>query len=167
MNYILPALILIILVLALAKGVKTFDTFVQGATQGAMTIVRLIPSLVGLITAIGVLRASGALELLGGILEKPLEAVGMPEELLPLTIIRPVSGSGALAVLRDILTECGPDSYTGRVACVMMGSSETILYTMAVYTQGTPIKKAPKVLPAALAANISACLFALILCKIL
>lgn len=167
MAYILPALLLVILALAAAKGVHSFDAFVKGATEGATTIVKLIPSLVGLITAIGVLRASGALDLLGNILQKPLSAIGLPQDLLPLVVVRPVSGSAALAVVRDILVKCGADSYTGRVACVMMGSSETILYTMAVYTQGTPIKRLPKVLPAALAANLSACILALFLCRIL
>lgn len=167
MIYILPALILIILAMAAAKATRPFDAFVRGATEGATTIVKLIPSLVGLITAIGVLRASGALDLLGCILQRPLSAAGMPEDILPLLVVRPVSGSAALAVVRDILVKCGPDSYTGRVACVMMGSSETILYTMTVYTQGTPLKKIPKVLPAALAANLSACILALILCSVM
>ncbi len=167
MIYILPVLILVIVVLALIQGVRCFDVFAEGAKEGAGTIIRLIPSLVGLIVAIGVMRASGAFDLLGDILQKPMAQIGMPKELLPLVIIRPVSGSGALAVLKDILTQCGGDSYISRVACVMMGSSETILYTMAVYTQGTPVKKIPKVLPAALAANLTACVLALLLCLVL
>ncbi len=167
MTYILPILLVLILLLAFVKKVGVFDVFVQGATEGVQTILRLIPSLVGLITAIGVLRASGALDLAGELLRRPLAYIGMPEELLPLAIVRPVSGSAALAVVRDILVKCGVDSYTGRVACVMMGSSETILYTMTVYTQGTAIKRLPKVLPAALAAHIAACIFALVLCRVL
>ena len=167
MRYILPALIFLIVALGLVRRVPVFDLFTQGAKDGAATILKLIPSLVGLITAIGVLRASGALDLLGDFLRKPLSALGMPEQLLPLVVVRPMSGSGALAVVRDILENCGPDSYVGRVACVMMGSSETVLYTMAVYTQGTPVKKLPGVLPAALVANLFACIFALLTCSIL
>lgn len=167
MIYIIPVLIFIIIVVALVKGVACFDVFAEGAKEGAGTIVRLIPSLVGLIVAIGVLRASGALDILENLLQEPLSRIGMPEELLPLAVIRPVSGSGALAVLRDLLTQYGGDSYIGRVACVMMGSSETILYTMAVYTQGTPVKKIPKVLPAALAANVTVCVLALLLCRVM
>ncbi len=167
MMYILPVLILVIVVLALVQRVRCFDVFVEGAKEGAGTIIRLIPSLVGLIVAIGVVRASGAFDLLGDILQKPMSRIGMPKELLPLVIIRPVSGSGALAVLKDILTRCGSDAYISRVACVMMGSSETILYTMAVYTQGTPVKKIPKVLPAALAANLTAVVLALLLCRVM
>lgn len=167
MTYIIPVLILLVIALALVKGVRCFDVFVEGAKEGAGTILRLIPSLIGLIVAIGVMRASGAFDLLGDILQKPLSRVGMPAELLPLVMIRPVSGSGALAVLQDILAQYGGDAYIGRVACVMMGSSETILYTMTIYTQGTPIKKIPKVLPAALAANLTACVLAVLLCRIL
>lgn len=167
MIYIIPGLILFILVLALAKGVRCFDVFAEGAKEGAGTIIRLVPTLVGLIVAIGVMRASGAFELLGAALQKPLSAVGLPKDLLPLLMIRPVSGSGALAVLKDILAQCGSDSYIGRVACVMMGSSETILYTMTVYTRDTPVVKIPKVLPAALAANLAACVLALVLCRVL
>lgn len=167
MKYVLPALILMILGLAAASGTRAFEAFVRGAREGAITIVKLIPSLIGLITAVGVLRASGALEFLGTVLQKPLSVIGLPEELLPLLVVRPVSGSAALAVVRDILEKCGPDSYTARVACVMMGSSETILYTMTVYTQGTPLRKMPNVLPAALCANLSACAFALLLCRFL
>ncbi|MBR5280128.1 MAG: spore maturation protein [Clostridia bacterium] len=167
MKYILPALIFLIVSLGLVRKVAAFEHFTRGAKEGAMTILNLVPSLVGLITAIGVLRASGALEILGNILQTPLSYLGVPEELLPLVMVRPMSGSAALAVVRDILENCGPDSYAGRVACVMMGSSETVLYTMAVYTQGTPVKKLPGVIPAALIANLFACIFALLICKIL
>lgn len=167
MKYILPSFIFLIVALGLVRRLPVFDLFTQGAKNGAVTILKLVPSLVGLITAIGVLRASGALDILGNILQKPLSRIGMPEELLPLVVVRPMSGSGALAVVRDILQTCGPDSYAGRVACVMMGSSETVLYTMAIYTQGTPVKKLPGVLPAALVANLFACIFALLLCRVL
>lgn len=167
MTYIIPALVFVILIVALLRNVRCFDVFVDGAKEGAGTIVRLIPSLVGLIVAIGVLRASGAFDLLGNILQKPLSYIGMPEELLPLAVVRPVSGSGALAVLQDILTQHGGDSYIGRAACVMMGSSETILYTMAIYIQGTPVRKVPKVFPAALASSATACILALVLCRVM
>ncbi len=167
MKYILPSLIFLIVALGLTRKVSMFDVFTQGARDGAVTIIKLVPSLVGLITAIGVLRASGALDIVGDILQKPLSVLGIPEDLLPLVVVRPMSGSAALAVVRDILADCGPDSYAGRVACVMMGSSETVLYTMAVYTQGTPVKKLPGVLPAAIVANLFACIFALLVCSVL
>ena len=167
MKYLLPALIFLIVTFGLTRKVPVFDIFTQGAKDGVITILKLVPSLVGLITAIGVLRASGALDIVGNILQKPLSLLGIPEDILPLLIVRPMSGSAALAVVRDILENCGPDSYPGRVACVMMGSSETVLYTMAVYTQGTPVKKLPGVLPAALVANLFACIFALLLCSVL
>ena len=167
MKYILPALIFLIVSLGLVRNVAAFEQFTQGAKEGAATILKLVPSLVGLITAIGVLRASGALDLVGDILQKPLSFIGVPEEILPLVVVRPMSGSAALAVVRDILENCGPDAYAGRVACVMMGSSETVLYTMAVYTQGTPVKKLPGVIPAALIANLFACIFALLICSVL
>lgn len=137
MIYILPVFILLILIAGFIKGVPCFDSFVKGAQNGAMTIVRLVPALIGLIVAIGVFRASGALEMIVEFCRPFMEKIGADSDILPLVLIRPVSGSASLATLRDIIAECGADSHAARAACVMMGSTETIFYTMAVYTERT------------------------------
>ena len=167
MIYILPVFILLILIAGFIKGVPCFDSFVKGAQNGAMTIVRLVPALIGLIVAIGVFRASGALEMIVEFCRPFMEKIGADSDILPLVLIRPVSGSASLATLRDIIAECGADSHAARAACVMMGSTETIFYTMAVYTERTKIRWLPSVLPAALASNLISAVAAGIVCSFL
>ena len=167
MVYILPVFILLILAVVFIKGVPCFDRFVNGAQNGAMTIVRLVPALIGLIVAFGVFRASGALEMIVEFCRPFMEKIGADSEILPLVLIRPVSGSASLATLRDIIAECGADSHAARAACVMMGSTETIFYTMAVYTERTKIRRLPGVLPAALASNLISAVAAGIVCSFL
>lgn len=167
MIYILHVFILLILIAGFIKGVPCFDSFVKGAQNGAMTIVRLAPALIGLIVAIGVFRASGALEMIVEFCRPFMEKIGADSDILPLVLIRPVSGSASLATLRDIIAECGADSHAARAACVMMGSTETIFYTMAVYTERTKIRRLPGVLPAALASNLISAVAAGIVCSFL
>lgn len=167
MIYILPVFILLILIAGFIKGVPCFDSFVKGAQNGAMTIVRLAPALIGLIVAIGVFRASGTLEMIVEFCRPFMEKIGADSDILPLVLIRPVSGSASLATLRDIIAECGADSHAARAACVMMGSTETIFYTMAVYTERTKIRRLPGVLPAALASNLISAVAAGIVCSFL
>lgn len=167
MIYILPVFILLILIAGFIKGVPCFDSFVKGAQNGAMTIVRLAPALIGLIVAIGVFRASGALEMIVEFCRPFMEKIGADSDILPLVLIRPVSGSASLATLRDIIAECGADSHAARAACVMMGSTETIFYTMAVYTERTKIRRLTGVLPAALASNLISAVAAGIVCSFL
>ena len=165
MVYILPVFILVILVIGFVKGVPCFDSFVKGAQNGAMTIVRLVPALVGLIVSIGVFRASVALDLIVEFCRPFMEKIGANSDILPLVLIRPVSGSASLATLRDIIVKCGVDSHVARAACVMMGSTETIFYTMAVYTENTKIRRLPGVLPVALASNLISAIAAGIVCS--
>lgn len=167
MVYILPGFILLIVAVGFVKGVPCFDSFVKGAKNGAMTIVRLVPALIGLIVSVGVFRASGALDLLVDFCRPLMEKVGLSGDILPLVLIRPVSGSASLATLRDIIASCGADSHAARTACVMMGSTETIFYTMAVYTEHTKIRRLPGVLPAALASNLISAVAAGIVCSVL
>lgn len=167
MVYILPAFILFIIVIGFIKGVPCFDSFVKGAKNGAMTIVRLVPALIGLIVSIGVFRASGALDILVDFCRPLLDKIGLDSDVLPLVLIRPISGSASLATLRDIIIKCGVDSQAARAACVMMGSTETIFYTMAVYTEQTKIRRLPGVLPAALASNLISAIAAGIVCAII
>ncbi len=132
--------------------------------MGARTILDIIPSLIGLFVAIGVFRASGAMELIVNLLTPLGKLLGIDRELLPLALLRPVSGSASLALVQDVIKEQGVDTYLGRAAAVMMGSTETVFYTMAVYMGGNGIKKASGVLPAALAANLVSAVIACVLC---
>ncbi len=161
---ILPFLVLGILLLAWTGKVNMFRAFTLGAGEGAKTILDIIPSLIGLFVAIGVFKASGAMELVVDLLSPLGKLLGIDGELFPLVLMRPVSGSASLALVQDIIKEQGPDSYLGRAAAVMMGSTETIFYTMAVYMGGSGIKKATGVLPAALAANLVSAVVACMLC---
>ena len=135
--YIIPVLILAVFVYGAIKRVDVFSAFIEGAAEGLGVVARMIPPLVILMTAIGMLRASGALELLTGLLAPVLESVGMPREVAPLALLRPVSGSGSMAILSDIISQNGADSFAGRVAAVMTGSTETTFYTLALYFGST------------------------------
>lgn len=165
MIYIMPLFILIVMIIGFTKKVPCFDSFVKGAQEGISTIVKLVPSLIGLIVAVGVFRNSGVMDIVASKTMPILEKIGMDSEVLPLMLIRPVSGSASLATLRDIVSSSGPDSLAARTACVMMGSTETIFYTMAVYTEKSKIRKLPGVLTAALAANIISAISASIVCR--
>lgn len=152
--YAIPVIFLIILILGLIKDVKVYDVFVEGAREGITTIVKIIPTLVGLMVAVGVFKASGALELI--ILAfKPLAALlGIPAETIPLALMRPVSGSASLAIVNEIIRTYGPDSYIGRTASTMMGSTETIFYTLTIYFGSVGIKNIRFTLVAALFADL-------------
>ena len=164
---IIPAIVLGTLLCGFWKRVDCFGVFVRGAADGAKTILRIVPSLIGLFVAIGVFRASGAMDYVVGLLAPVGRFFGMEDTLLPLVLMRPVSGSASLALLEDTLRQCGADSEIGRAAAILMGSSETIFYTMAVYLGGSGIKKAPNVLAAALISNFAAALVACQLVKFL
>lgn len=151
--YAVPVLFLLILGAGLSKQINVFDTFVEGAKDGINTILRILPPLIGLMTAVGVLRASGALDFLVYLLKPPAAVLGIPPEAMPLALLRPVSGSASLALVAEIVREYGPDSYVGRVVSTMMGSTETIFYTLAVYYGSIGIKNIRYTLAAALIAD--------------
>lgn len=167
MIYFLPIFILFAIFAGMLKKVKCFDSFVSGAKDGIATVVKLVPSLIGLIVAVGVFKESGISDIIIKIFEPILSKIGINKEIFPLVIIRPISGSASLATLKDIISTNGPDSYAARTACVMMGSTETIFYTLAVYTEKSKIKKAPGVLPAALIANIISAIAAGLICSVI
>jgi len=128
-----PALILIILLLGLWKKVKVYEQFVEGAKEGFTTSVRIIPYLVAMLCAIGMFRASGAMDMLTGLVAPLTNLIGMPSEVFPMAIIRSLSGSGSLGIMTDLAKTYGPDSLIGRIAAVIMGSNETTFYVLAVY----------------------------------
>lgn len=137
------------------RRVDVYGALTRGAREGLGVLVGIIPALVGLLTAVSMLRASGAMDWLSGLAAPALERLGIPPETAPLMLIRPVSGSGALAVASDLMAAHGPDSAVGRVAAVMMGSTETTFYTVAVYFGSAGIVKTRHTVPAALAADLA------------
>ena len=151
---LVPALLCFTACFASARGVDVYAALTSGAAEGLNVLLRILPSLVALLSAVCMLRASGALEALSALLAPLLSALGIPSEVAPLLFIRPISGSGALAVGTEIMSEAGVDTYVGRVAAVMLGSSETTFYTVAVYYGAAGITKTRYTIPAALCADV-------------
>ena len=154
-SLLVPVLLSVTAAVGLGRGVNVYDTLVDGAREGLSVSVKILPSLVGLLTAVYMFRASGAMDFLGQLLSPVLELAGIPPETAALLFIRPVSGGGALAVGSDLIAQYGPDSYIGRVAAVMLGSTETTFYTIAVYFGSAGIRKTRYTIPAALAAGLT------------
>ena len=153
-SLLVPVLLSVTAAVGLGRGVNVYDTLVDGAREGLSVSVKILPSLVGLLTAVYMFRASGAMDFLGQLLSPVLELAGIPPETAALLFIRPVSGGGALAVGSDLIAQYGPDSYIGRVAAVMLGSTETTFYTIAVYFGSAGIRRTRHAIPAALAADL-------------
>lgn len=149
-----PVMIVGIVVYGMAKRVNVYDSFVEGARSGLENMLQIVAPLVGLMVGISMLRASGFLGILGQVLKPLTDILGMPKEVLPLALLRPVSGSGSIAIVNDIFKNFGPDSQAGRVASIMMGSTETTFYTVAVYFGAIGIKKARHTLKSALLADL-------------
>ena len=135
------------------RRVDVYGALVQGAGQGLETLTRIAPALICLLTAVSMVRASGLLEALASWLSTVLGRLGLPPELLPLMLVRPISGSAALGVGADLINTYGPDSDLGRMAAVMLGSTETTFYTIAVYFSAAGITRTRYALPAALCAD--------------
>ena len=154
-DYIVPLLIFFACALALRKKENAYDLMLGGAREGLQLLVSIIPALVLLLTAVHMLRASGAMGLLGRVMAPVLEVLGIPPETAMLVLIRPISGSAALAVGADIMAQYGPDSPIGRTAAVMLGSTETTFYTISVYFGAAGVKKTRYAIPAALVADLT------------
>lgn len=154
-DYLIPLLLAGAALYALGRRVDVFSALTTGAGEGLSVILRILPPLVALLTAVYMLRASGALTLLTQALTPILTRIGIPPETVSLLLIRPVSGSGALAVGSEIMQTYGPDSTIGRTAAVMLGSTETTFYTIAVYYGAAGIRRTRHTIPAALAADVT------------
>ncbi len=154
-DYLIPLLLAGAALYALGRRVDVFSALTTGAGEGLSVILRILPPLVALLTAVYMLRASGALTLLTQALTPVLTRIGIPPETVSLLLIRPVSGSGALAVGSEIMQTYGPDSTIGRTAAVMLGSTETTFYTIAVYYGAAGIRRTRHTIPAALAADVT------------
>ncbi len=154
----IPAIILFVVLYGAARRVKIYEVFVEGAREGFNVGVRIIPYLVAMLVAIGIFRASGAMEILSSLLSPFTRLIGMPAEALPMALIRPLSGSGALGVVSETIKANGPDSLIGRMVSVMMGSSETTFYVLAVYFGAVSITRTRQAVPAGIVADIVAVL---------
>jgi len=154
-SLVIPLLLAVAAVYGMGKRVDVYGALTHGAEEGLTVLLHIVPALVGLLTAVSMFRASGAMEWFSGLCSPLLEAVGIPPETAPLMLIRPVSGSGALAVASDLINTYGPDSYVARVAAVMLGSTETTFYTIAVYFGSAGIHRTRHTIPSALAADLT------------
>lgn len=162
-----PVMIAGIVMFGLFKKARVYDLFTEGARTGAESTLQILPPLVGLMAGIYMLRASGAIDLLTHLLSPLTRSIGMPEEILPLALLRPVSGSGSLALVGDLFKSVGPDSPAGRVASVMMGSTETTFYTVTVYFGAIGIKKIRHTLKSALIADFTCLMLAVFVTRLL
>lgn len=151
---LLPGIIALVALYGVFRRVDVYDALVHGAGDGLGVLIKIVPPLIGLLTAVYMLRASGALELLGEALAPALTAIGVPPETVALLLVRPVSGSAALGVGADLINTYGPDSAVGRTAAVMLGSTETTFYTIAVYFGAAGVNKTRYAIPAALCADL-------------
>lgn len=152
-NVAMPFIIVIIVFYGLIERKKVFDIFVDGAKEGIEIVFSIFPTLVGLFVAIGVLRSSGIIDLIIKLLNPILHLVNFPSQIMPLALLRPISGSGSIAVATDIMNNYGVDTKIGLIASTIMGATETTLYTIVVYTSAVGIKKTRFVLIAALIAD--------------
>lgn len=160
LDYLIPLIILAASLLALRKREDSYDLLLAGATDGLELIKTILPSLIILLTAVSMFRASGAAEILSRFLAPLFRLFGIPPECAILVLIRPISGSAALAVGSDLMIRHGVNSAVGRTAAVMLGSTETTFYTMGVYFGAAGIKRTRYTLPAALIADFTGFLFA-------
>ena len=152
---LVPFLMLGVSLWGLVKKVDLWGALIAGAQDGLKVLLRIVPALIGLLTAVYMLRASGALELLGTAVGPFLQKVGIPAEVIGLLLVRPVSGSAALGVGAELISAYGPDSLVGRTAAVMLGSTETTFYTVAVYFGAAGVAKTRYAIPAALCADVA------------
>ena len=151
-----PVLLVGITLAGMLRKVKVYDVFIEGAKEGFEVAVKIIPFLVGILVAIGMFRASGAMELLLAGLRPVATATGFPADLIPLAILRSLSGSGSLALTTDIIKTQGPDSLLARMAATMYGSSETTFYVLAVYFGAIGVRRTRHAVPAALVGDVVA-----------
>lgn len=153
-DFLIPVTILFIVVFGCLQKVDIYEVFLEGAKEGLQTVIDILPTLIGLVMAVEVVRAGGLLDSMVELIRPFSDAIGFPAELAPLSIVRLISSSAATGLLTDLFANYGPDSEIGRVASVMMSCTETVFYTMSLYFLSVGIKKTRWTLPCALLANI-------------
>lgn len=165
MSLLLPFVFIAAFVCAFVKKVNAYGSFIQGAKEAVPLAVSLFPFVAAVIIAVELMRASGLYNVFNFVFSPLLKLLGIPEELSQLALLRPFSGSGSLALLNDVFTVYGPDSYVGRCASVMFGSTETVFYIATVYFSGTKVRKLGGALVIALACCVLSAALACLLCK--
>lgn len=161
----IPFLVFFIPIYAYLQGVRVYEVFLDGAKEGFSTAVRLIPVLVGMLTVIGIFRASGALDVLSRLLAPLLDPFGIPGEILPLALIRPLSAGGALGYASNIINSHGADSFIGYLACVVQGSMETTFYVITVYFGAVGVRRVRHSIWAGLAGDLAGFVAALVIAR--
>ncbi len=165
--FVIPAIVVGFPLYGLYKRVPVYEAFVEGAKEGFGVAVRIIPYLVAILFAIGMFRASGAMDFLVTVLDPVLGLVGFPAEVLPMAIVRPLTGSGSAGLVAEMIQQYGEDSLFVKMAATMFGSTETTFYVVAVYFGAVNIKKTRHAVPAGLTADIAAMLFAVWIVRLL
>ncbi|MBE5965738.1 MAG: spore maturation protein [Lachnospiraceae bacterium] len=153
-DYVIPFVFFYIIALGLVTKTNIYDEFIKGAKDGFKVVLDIMPTLIGLMVAVGILRASGTLDLLSDIIKPLTDFLHFPSELVPVTLIKMFSSSAATSLVLDIFKQYGPDSYLGRIVSIMMSCTETIFYTMSVYFMAAGVKKTRYTLAGALTATI-------------
>ena len=162
-----PVLILLIPVYGFLKGVKVYESFTDGAQESFKIIYKILPNLLAMMIAIGIFRASGAMTLILDWMKPLIESMRLPEEVVPLMFLRPLSGSGSLSFVSNLLKEFGPDSFIGKLASTIQGSTETTFYIIAVYFGAVGIKKYRYAVTVGLLADLAGFFAAVFICKIM
>ncbi len=163
---IIPFMILIIVIHGYIKGIDIYSAFIEGAKEGIKTTFKIMPYLIAIFIAVGIFRGSNALDMLTGLLVPLTNFLSIPREILPLIIMRPISGSGALGVVKDIIEHYGVDSFPAVAAAVMMGSSETIFYTITLYFGSIGVEDYRHTLRAALISYVISIFVTLFICRL-
>jgi len=160
---IIPIIVVIIITYGMIKGKKVYEWFIEGAKEGLKVCLNIFPYLLAMIIAVNIFREAKLLDILNNIISPVSSLIGLPKEIVPLVLVKPLSGSGALGILTDIVKTYGPDSYIGLIASVIMGTTETIFYTVTVYFGAVQIKKIRHTVWAAILADLTAIIVSILL----
>ena len=170
-NYIssaaIPVIIILIIIYGLKEKIKVLDIFLEGAKEGMEIVIKMFPTLIGIFLAVGALRNSGIIDLIIRIISPVINLLEVPSQIMPLALLRPISGSASMAIAVDIMQKYGVDTLTGLITSTIMGSTETTFYTIAIYTSCVGIKRTRGVLFAALAADIAGMIASIVICRIM
>lgn len=167
MEFVMPIFAGIVVIFGLIKRVPVFDIFLKGAKEGMMLLYNIAPTIMGLVFAVDLLRSSGAINVICNFVAPAADFLGFPKEIVPMVLLRPVSGSGSTALLTSLYQDYGPDSFAGQVASVLAGSSETTFYAVAMYFGSIKVKKIRHTLVAALIADFTAAVMSIITVRFL
>jgi len=166
-NWAIPFMIFMIVIIGFIKKVKIYEVFVDGAKEGFNVAVKIIPYLVAILVAIGMFRASGAMELFKSLISPVTNLIGMPAETVPVALMRPLSGSGSMGIATELIKTHGASSMIGRIASVMFGSTDTTFYVIALYFGSVGIKKTRHAVPAGLMGDLVGLLAAVFFCNLI